>query len=249
MEAPSRKHTCQILLSFADVVLRGPFTLYDSPSGNCQQDDHDYPDGNGYGHCVFGAVVDGMDAVDNIANIDPNDICYINQSLTHFPCNPPVFIHTAYELPCELSYCSDLISAGKISFEDYSVFASHWLDNCGSANGFCGGADLDYSGGVDIADLDLFWNHWTRTAGHEARFSDLTPDYTINVSDLIAIIDRWLDSDCHPDNNVFAGPVLCISCHRMITRPLKIRIISPPDSPPSAKNVTGYPIPALAGQA
>ena len=164
--------------------------------------DHDYPDGNGYGHCVFGDVVEGMNIVDGIANIDPADICYINASLTHFPCNPPVFIHMAYELPCELSYCCDLASTGWIGFPDFAMFASHWLDNCSSANGFCEGADLDYSGVVDIADLDLFWNHWTQTAGHERRFSDLAPDNTIDSFDLVfVLIRRWLDSDCNQDNN------------------------------------------------
>ena len=161
----------------------------------------DYPNVNGYGHCVFG-VVEEMDVVDSIANIDPNDICYINSSLTDFPCNPPVFIHTAYELPCDLSYCSDLVSAGRINFPDFAMFASHWLDDCSSANGFCDGADLDYSGGVDIADLDLFWNHWTQTAGHERRFSDLAPDNTIDSFDLVFVLIRqWLNSDCNPDNN------------------------------------------------
>ncbi|MEN8128476.1 MAG: peptidylprolyl isomerase [Planctomycetota bacterium] len=160
--------------------------------------DHDYPDGNGYGHCVFGTVIEGMDVVDSIAT---SDVAYVDASLTHFPYNPPVFIHATYELPCELSYCSDLAAAGRISFPDFAMFASYWLDDCNSANGFCDGADLDYSGGIDIADLDLFWNHWTRTAGYESRFSDLAPDDTINLADVIALVSRWLDADCHQDNN------------------------------------------------
>ncbi|MHC4237882.1 MAG: peptidylprolyl isomerase [Planctomycetota bacterium] len=161
----------------------------------------DYPNVNGYGHCVFGAVEE-MDVVDSIANIDPNYIYYINDSLTHFPGNPPVFIHTAYELPNVPSYRSDLVSAGRINFEDFAMFASHWLDDCSSANGFCDGADIDYSGGVDIADLDLFWDHWTQTAGHEPQFSDLAPDNTIDSFDLVFVLIRqWLNSDCNPDNN------------------------------------------------
>lgn len=161
--------------------------------------DHDFDDGDGHGHCVFGTVVEGMDVVDSIAI---SDVIYVNINLQYFPYNPPVFIHTAYEFPCELSYCSDLASAGRISFEDFAMFASYWLnDSCGSAIGFCDGADLDYSGGVDLVDLDLFWNHWTRTAGHERRFSDLAPDNTINSEDLINLISRWLDSGCHQDNN------------------------------------------------
>ena len=162
----------------------------------------DYPKVNGYGHCVFGSVVEGMDVVDSIGNIDPNDIYYINPSLTHFPVNPPVFIHTAYELPCELSFCSDLAPDGRISFPDFAMFASHWLDDsCSSVNGFCDGADLDYSGGVDIVDLALFWNHWTRIAGYEPRFSDLAYDNTVEAQDLSWFTSLWLNSGCNPNNN------------------------------------------------
>jgi cyclophilin family peptidyl-prolyl cis-trans isomerase len=161
----------------------------------------DYPNVDGYGHCVFGSVVEGMNVVDSIANIDPNDICYVNSSLSNFPCNPPVFIHTAYELPCDLSYCSDLTSTGRISFPDFALFASYWLDDCSSENGFCNGADMDYSGGVDIADLGLFWSHWAQAAGHERGFSDLAPDNTINSFDVSILMGRWLEPDCNQDNN------------------------------------------------
>ena len=157
-----------------------------------------YPNVSGYGHCVFGTVIEGMDVVDSITLVD---LCNLGGALTHFPCNPAVFIHTAYELPCELSYCSDLASAGRISFPDFAMFASYWLDDCNSENSFCDGADSDYSGGVDLADLNLFWNHWTQTAGHERRFSDLIPDNTINSVDLSVLIGQWLNSDCNPDNN------------------------------------------------
>ena len=88
--------------------------------------DHDFPDDNDYGHCVFGAVVEGMDAVNSIA---VSEVGYISASLTHFPYNPPVYIHTAYELPCRLSYCSDLESAGHINLEDFAMFASHWAQS------------------------------------------------------------------------------------------------------------------------
>ena len=160
--------------------------------------DHDYPDGNDYGHCVFGSVVEGMHVTDSIAF---SDVAYISPKFTHFPYNPPAFIHMAYEVPCDLSYCSDLVSAGRISFPDFAKFATHWLDDCNSENGFCDGADLDYSGGLDILDFDLFWNQWAQSAGHERQFSDLAPDNTINSFDVSIFMGRWLDSDCIQDNN------------------------------------------------
>ncbi|MHC4930444.1 MAG: peptidylprolyl isomerase [Planctomycetota bacterium] len=160
--------------------------------------DRDFPDGDGYGYCVFGVVVVGMDTVDSIAQ---TNVVVVPNFTNFFPYNPPVFIHTAYELPCELSYCSDLVSPGRINFPDFAIFASHWLEDCNSENGFCDGADLDYSGGVDILDLDLFWSHWAQTAGHERQFSDLSLDNTINPSDFLVFFGWWLDPDCNQDNN------------------------------------------------
>lgn len=152
-----------------------------------------------YGYCVFGAIAEGEDVMDAIAH---TNIRIFTSSIKCFPDNPPVFINTAYQLPCELSYCSDLAATGRISFEDFAIFSSHWLDDtCDSANGFCSGADLDYSGGVNITDLNLFWNHWTRISGYERRPSDIWPDYKIEHYDLADLMARWLDSSCNPENN------------------------------------------------
>jgi cyclophilin family peptidyl-prolyl cis-trans isomerase len=161
----------------------------------------DYPNVNGYGHCVFG-VVESMDVVDSIALVE---VCYFSLALTHFPCNPPVVINQAYVLPCDESYCSDMASAGRIGFEDFAMVASRWLDtSCGSANNFCDEIDLNYSGGVDLADLELFLWHWTRTAGYEPQFSDLVVNNAINLDDLQALMEHWFDTGCD-ESNAYCG--------------------------------------------
>jgi hypothetical protein len=44
---------------------------------------------------------------------------------------------------------------------DFAWFAQKWkLNNCGQANNFCNGIDLDQSGSVDFYDLALFADHW-----------------------------------------------------------------------------------------
>lgn len=165
--------------------------------------DHDFPDGNGYGHCVFGTVLEGMDVVDVIAAIPT---CYINYSLQSFPCSPPAFIHTAYEMPCTLSYCSDLESAGQIDFEDFAILALHWLDaSCDSSNSDCAGADMDNSGNVDLTDMNMLWYHWAQAAGHEPRFSNLFPDDAVDSVDFSLLSARWLYTDCQKDNNYCDG--------------------------------------------
>ena len=160
-----------------------------------------------YGYCVFGAVAEGIDIVDTIAQTptvsyhqpDPN---FYFEAMPQ----PLVGVISAYVLPCDVSYCGNLAAGSGIGFEDFAMFASHWLDSdCGSANGFCDGADLTYSGGVDIADLILFLEHWTRTAGYEPTFSDLVINNTINTDDLAALMDHWLDTGCDETNQYCGG--------------------------------------------
>ena len=162
--------------------------------------DRNYPDGDGYGYCVFGKVIEGMDVVDSIAVLP-----VIQTSFSEaFPNDPMAGIYQAYVLPCEVSYCGNLASGSQISFSDFAVFASRWLDVCGSDNGFCNGADLNYSGGVDIADLELFIEHWSRTVGYEPVFSDLVPSGGIDLNDLLLLMTHWLDADCN-EENVYCG--------------------------------------------
>lgn len=48
-----------------------------------------------------------------------------------------------------------------VNFEDFAEFAMYWLDTpCNAGNNWCGGADLDSSGDVTVADLSevaYFW--------------------------------------------------------------------------------------------
>jgi len=164
---------------------------------------------DGVGYCVFGRVIEGMSVVDAIAQIPV---------IPYYQANPPppiyfeampqnlVGMYRAHVLPCETSYCADLTSAGRIDFEDFALFASHWLDDiCGSAGGFCDGSDLNYSGKVDAVDLDLFLQHWSCSAGYEPEFSDLAATAAIDIDDLAVLMTHWLDSGCNDANNYCNG--------------------------------------------
>ncbi|MCK4628865.1 MAG: hypothetical protein KAT56_07665 [Sedimentisphaerales bacterium] len=53
------------------------------------------------------------------------------------------------------SYGVDLI--------DYSYFSGYWMnDNCSEVNDYCDGTDIDFSGAVDIADLEILFVHWLK---------------------------------------------------------------------------------------
>jgi The GLUG motif len=56
---------------------------------------------------------------------------------------------------------ADWVCPDGVNFADFSYFASRWhTTGCDSSNNFCGGADMDSSGTVDIQDLAIFAGEW-----------------------------------------------------------------------------------------
>lgn len=54
----------------------------------------------------------------------------------------------------------DLNGDDSVDFSDYSILAGRWMDdNCEVSNN-CDGADINFSGSVDIVDLQIFSQHW-----------------------------------------------------------------------------------------
>ena len=48
-----------------------------------------------------------------------------------------------------------------VDFYHFAKFAEHWLEtDCNDLNNWCGGADLDQFGNVDLMDLELFADEW-----------------------------------------------------------------------------------------
>jgi hypothetical protein len=55
----------------------------------------------------------------------------------------------------------DLVCPDGIGVEDLNRLAAGWLlDDCGASNQNCGGADMNASGTVDLADFAVFAGHW-----------------------------------------------------------------------------------------
>ena len=59
------------------------------------------------------------------------------------------------------SIAGDLACPDGVNFVDFAYFADRWLESdCTSSNNFCGGADMDSSGTVDMQDIDIFAANW-----------------------------------------------------------------------------------------
>lgn len=58
---------------------------------------------------------------------------------------------------------SDINDDGKVSIEDFAIL-SLWWDNDGDCvePDWCGGADFDMSGTIDMFDLTYFTENWLR---------------------------------------------------------------------------------------
>jgi hypothetical protein len=54
----------------------------------------------------------------------------------------------------------DLTRDGIVNLEDFAVLDSWWLSGCYMSNNWCDGADLDWSGQLDLADLKTFSASW-----------------------------------------------------------------------------------------
>ena len=55
---------------------------------------------------------------------------------------------------------ADLACPDGVNFVDYSFFAQRWLNTDCASNDNCDGTDFDFSGTVDIADLEIFCKNW-----------------------------------------------------------------------------------------
>jgi hypothetical protein len=55
----------------------------------------------------------------------------------------------------------DFVCPNGVAIEDLDYYVERWLmNNCTSGNNYCGGADLNFSGTVNLADFAIFAEHW-----------------------------------------------------------------------------------------
>ena len=64
------------------------------------------------------------------------------------------------KLRCQLPV-GDLLCPHGVDLVDFSLLAAHWLGrDCGLGEDYCDGADLDQSGFMDAADLEMMADSW-----------------------------------------------------------------------------------------
>jgi hypothetical protein len=71
-------------------------------------------------------------------------------------CEGTNYPRLAWQIPA-----GDFVCPDGITIEDFLFFIEHWRDdNCDLSNDYCQGTDLDFSGTVDINDLEIFLENW-----------------------------------------------------------------------------------------
>ncbi len=71
-------------------------------------------------------------------------------------CKGTNYPRLAWQIPA-----GDFVCPDGITIDDLLFFIEHWRDdNCDPSNDYCQGTDLDFSGTVDEADLEIFLENW-----------------------------------------------------------------------------------------
>jgi len=110
----------------------------------------------GYGYCVFGRVLTGMDVVDAIAE---TPVVYVSPNFTHFPWPDIAEILQASIAPPGYWLEADLDNSGIVDLRDFAILASNWEKTAVEQPG-----DLDGDGTIDLIDLEMFASGWLQTA-------------------------------------------------------------------------------------
>jgi hypothetical protein len=101
-------------------------------------------------------------------------------------------------LTWEFTEHGDLVCPDGVNFVDFAYFADRWhTTGCNSSNNFCGGADMDSSGTVDMTDLEIFAANWL--VGYW-----VCPD-NVNFVDFAYFAERWQITGCDSSNNFCGG--------------------------------------------
>lgn len=139
---------------------------------------------DGYGYCVFGRVLTGMDIVDAIAQ---TPVVYIDPSFTHFPW--PTIVEISQASVARPGYWleADLDNNGIANFRDFAILALNWQQTAAQQPG-----DLDDDGTVDSNDLVMFAYDWLQTTTwYPITQTDLNTDSIVNLRDFAIIAADW----------------------------------------------------------
>jgi cyclophilin family peptidyl-prolyl cis-trans isomerase len=110
---------------------------------------------DGYGYCVFGHVISGMDVVDEIAQTPTQEISY---NFPEFPFPEIVYLEMAYEAPPGYWISGDLNNDGIVDFEDFAIFAPSFVSESDVMS-----ADLNGDLKIDAEDIALLVQNWLQT--------------------------------------------------------------------------------------
>ena len=89
---------------------------------------------------------------------------------------------------------TDLNHDGIPNLQDFSIFASFWLDTSCSSPSWCEGGDFDQSGTVDLHDWQIFVEFWLWSV------TDVDMDSAVNFTDYAIFANHWMYDTCSAPN-------------------------------------------------
>ncbi|MGD9110408.1 MAG: peptidylprolyl isomerase, partial [Phycisphaerales bacterium] len=153
--------------------------FYFNQIDNISLDKENYWDG--FGYCVFGEVIHGMDVVDVIAASDTADI---GGGLADFPI-PVVYVYAAFEAPEGYWLKADVNYDGIVDEQDLNVIVTSWLSPAELG-------DIEVTGNVDFDEFAQFAQAWRQTSGWYRFFAaDINNDKKVNFTDFSPLAKDW----------------------------------------------------------
>jgi cyclophilin family peptidyl-prolyl cis-trans isomerase len=138
---------------------------------------------DGFGYCVFGNVISGMNVVDDIALTPVINIA----GFTDFPYPTLVIINDANLITPGYWLNSDINNDGIANFRDYAYLAANWKKADSNLWG-----DLNQNNVVDANDLRLFSNGWLETTNwYKPVAEDINNDGIVNFDDFAILSAYW----------------------------------------------------------
>jgi hypothetical protein len=100
----------------------------------------------------------------------------------------------------------DLNGTVGVDWQDLTLFVSYWLRTDCADPYWCGKADFNKSGNIDLTDFAIMAQHWLEGNVQYPPY-DIVPDGKINIDDLLVLIEQWLSAPGTPSADIAPQPL------------------------------------------
>jgi cyclophilin family peptidyl-prolyl cis-trans isomerase len=191
--------------------------FYFNQLDNTQLDKANYPDG--YGYCVFGKVLNGMDLIDSfiqLPHVDPNLVSGLTEVPVYVDQDGALYLVEIVKVvraPAGSWLKADINYDGIVDEQDIAEVCDNWLNAAELG-------DIEVNGIIDFAEFAQVAQRWKWTSVW-GRFTaaDIDNSGAVNLRDFALLANDWkkngleLRGDLNLDQTVDANDLVYLSEH------------------------------------